>query len=467
MRVTLGIDVACRADHQASLADGAGEFVWSGRRFRTTPADLEALWDKVPEGAEVTVVLEPTRNAWVPLAAWLGAKGATVVMVPPEQSADLRNYYNKHTKTDRLDSRVLARLPLLHPEGLKPIDSLGPAEPLKRAVRHRTSLVKRRAASMLRLDALVELLGPAYADVLGTGDYNKTALMVLERFADPRALKKLGRKRLAAAMIRSSRGAWREAKADELLAAADETLELWSVAGGLDFAELAEDIALEARHIRQLNDEIAAIEDRIEAIYDDVDPNGIFASGPGMGTTLAAGILGRLGDPNRFDNLAGIRSFTGLVPKINQSGTADHHGGPTKAGDPGLREAVFLAAEHARKVDPTLAARYHRLIVEGGKHHNSAVCTIAGVLITRLAACWRNGQRYVIRDLDGNEITPEQGRVICAEQFRIPPAVRAARRSTTQAKKLKARTGRRSEESTGAAPATGPSTSDATALKIA
>lgn len=227
MRVTLGIDVACRADHQASLADGAGEVVWSGHRFRTTPADFEALWDKVPDDAEVTVVLEPTRNAWVPLAAWLGARGATVVMVPPEQSADLRNYYNKHTKTDRLDSRVLARLPLLHPEGLKPIDSLGPAEPLKRAVRHRTSLIKRRAASMLRLDALVELLGPAYADVLGTGDYNKTSLMVLERFADPRTLKKLGRKRLTAAMIRSSRGAWREAKADELLAAANETLKLW------------------------------------------------------------------------------------------------------------------------------------------------------------------------------------------------------------------------------------------------
>lgn len=467
MRVTLGIDVACRADHQATMADGAGELVWSGHRFRTTPADLEALWAKVPDGAEVTVVLEPTRNAWVPLAAWLRAKGATVVMVPPEQSADLRNYYNKHTKTDRLDSRVLARLPLLHPEGLKPIDSLGPADPLKRAVRHRTSLVKRRAASMLRLDALIELLGPAYADVLGTGDYNKTALMVLERFADPKTLKKLGRKRLAAAVIRSSRGAWRETKADELLAAADEALELWAVAGGLDFGELAEDIALEARHIRQLNEEIAAIEDRIEAIYDNVDPNGIFASGPGMGTTLAAGILGRLGDPNRFDNLAGIRSFTGLVPKINQSGASDHHGGPTKAGDPGLREAVFLAADHARKVDPTLAARYHRLVVENGKHHNSAVCTIAGVLVTRLAACWRNGQRYVIRDLDGNEITAEQGRTICTEHLKIPPAVRAARRSTTTAKKLKTRTGRRGEESTGAAPATGPSTSDATARKIA
>ncbi|GAB3414164.1 hypothetical protein GCM10027569_34340 [Flindersiella endophytica] len=50
-------------------------------------------------------------------------------MVPPEQSADLRAYYAKHTKSDRLDSRILARLPLLHPEGLHTTEDLGPGEP--------------------------------------------------------------------------------------------------------------------------------------------------------------------------------------------------------------------------------------------------------------------------------------------------------------------------------------------------
>lgn len=96
--------------------------------------------------------MEPTHNAWVPLAAWLAARGAQVVVVSPEQSADLRGYYNKHTKTDLLDSRVLARLPMLHPEGLRAVDGLGPAEPLRRAVRHRSSLQKRRIAAMQRLD---------------------------------------------------------------------------------------------------------------------------------------------------------------------------------------------------------------------------------------------------------------------------------------------------------------------------
>ena len=34
--VRLGIDVACTAAHQASLADERGEFLWQGWKFRTT-----------------------------------------------------------------------------------------------------------------------------------------------------------------------------------------------------------------------------------------------------------------------------------------------------------------------------------------------------------------------------------------------------------------------------------------------
>jgi len=144
-QMILGIDVACRAAHQASLADQAGRFAWSGRKFRTTAADLDRLWGSVPPGAALTVVMEPTRNAWVPLAAWFRRRGATVIMVPPEQSADLRDYYSKHAKSDRLDSRMLARLPLLHPDGLRPAEGLGPADPLRRATKLRASLVNAAA----------------------------------------------------------------------------------------------------------------------------------------------------------------------------------------------------------------------------------------------------------------------------------------------------------------------------------
>src|SRR3954452_25573732 len=165
----LGIDVACEAQHRAALADETGQLLWSNRRFRTISGQLEALWAAVRAVGEVpvTVVMEPTRNAWVPLAAWLRARGATVRMVPPEQSADLRKYYNKHAKTDRLDCELLARLPLLHPEGLVATPGLGPAEGLRRAGAHRAGLGARRTAGLQRLEALLELLGPGWSTALG------------------------------------------------------------------------------------------------------------------------------------------------------------------------------------------------------------------------------------------------------------------------------------------------------------
>lgn len=446
--VRLGIDVACTAKHQASLADEAGRFLWQGWKFTTASGDLEKLWAKLPGDADVIVVMEPTRNAWVPLAAWLKSKGARVSVVPPEQSADLRDYYNKHTKTDRLDSEMLAKMPMLHADGLREMDDLGPADPLKRAVRHRSALQQKRVACAMRIDALLELMGPHWLDVFGLNKYNKTAVGVLERYANPNALKKLGRSRLTKLVIRVSRGSFREAKADELLAAADETLLLWA-GGGLDFEELAEDIAIEVRQIKQLDAEITALDDRCAHLYEQKDPNGIIISAPGVGPTSAAGILGRFGNLNRFHSLAGVRAFTGLVPSVDQSGIADVKHGITKKGDPGLRTSLFLAADHARKVDPTLAARYQRLFVEQGKHHNSAICSIAAVLATRIAACWRNGQRYELRDLDGTPITEEQGRDICATRYKIDPALRRKRsqRQADQRRTEKRRAGRDSEKS--------------------
>ncbi len=467
MVLYLGIDVACVAAHRASLADERGRFSWSGWRFHSRLEELERLWERIPDGAEVTAIMEPTRNAWVPLGSWLRARGAKVVLVPPEQSADLRDYYNKHTKTDRLDSRVLARLPLLHPEGLIPENGSGAADPLKRAVRQRSSLLKRRVAAMQRLDAYLELLGPSWSDTLGSGDYGKAALAVLERWADPRAVKRAGRKRITTRMIRVSRGGWREDRADRLLAAADETLELWAH-GGIDFAELAEDVAAEVRVINTLNTEIANLDERIEVLYAKADPDGIVISAPGVAVTSAAGILGRVGDMNRFDSLAGVRAFTGMVPKVDQSGlTANPHKGITKKGDPGLRQALFLAADAARKVDPTLAARYHRLMTTAGKHHVSAVCAVATVLITRIGACWRNGEHYVLRDVNGREISEAEGRAICTDRYRVDSATRAARRATSQAKSLKLRTSRRKKESTKAAPTSDPSTVKDTDQQVA
>ncbi|MCP4222766.1 MAG: IS110 family transposase, partial [Actinomycetia bacterium] len=202
---------------------------------------------------------------------------------------------------------------------------------------------------------------------------------------------------------------------------------------GLDFDELAWDLASEVRVLRQLGDEITRLEARIDGLYEKADPAGIVISAPGVGPILAGGILGRLGDAKRFADLAGVRSFSGMIPKVNQSGHTETHPGITKAGDAGLRRDIWFAADVARHIDPQLAAKYHRLIVERRLHHYSAICHLATTLLTRIAACWRRDERYVIRDIDGRRITPTEGRAIVQARYRIPPGIRNRARIPTTA----------------------------------
>jgi transposase len=424
--IRLGIDIACRAPHRAACADETGTLVWSNHRFRTTAEDLEAVWARLPEADHIEVVMEPTRKAWVPLAAWFRRHGAKVVLVPSEQSADLRGYYAKHTKTDRLDAVMLVRLPLLHPDGLHPQHANGPGDPLKRAVKIRTGLVHRRTTSMHRLDALLELLGPGWTDALGTR-MTQTTFRFLAAYANPHAVKRLGRARLARWFQRQTRKAWGPERADNVVAAAEETLAIWG-SDGLDWDALAADIAVEATIALTIFEQIAKLDVRIYDLYCEADPDQILLTVPGIGKILAGQIRGRLGDPHRFTSLAAARSFSGLVPKHNSSGLVESMGGPTKKGDACLRQALFTAADAARKVDPHLAARYHPLMCQTRRHHNSAICNIATVLLTRIVACLRDGTPYVLRDVDGTVITKAQGRAIVAERYAIPPEIRDARR---------------------------------------
>ena len=110
-----------------------------------------------------------------------------VILVPPEQSADLRDYYSKHAKSDHLDSRMLARLPLLHPDGLRPAKGLGPAD-VAPATKLRATLVKRRNVSWPGSTATWSCSGPAWHAAFSGDLASNTPLRFLAAgYADPHA----------------------------------------------------------------------------------------------------------------------------------------------------------------------------------------------------------------------------------------------------------------------------------------
>ena len=96
--------------------------------------------------------------------------------------------------------------------------------------------------------------------------------------------------------------------------------------------QLAEDIAVEARIVLSLGEDVAALDERIPLLLEDADPEAIVTSAPGVGAVTGGQILARLGDPLRFRTPAGVRSFSGLVSSLNASGVSGRHGRPTIKG---------------------------------------------------------------------------------------------------------------------------------------
>jgi hypothetical protein len=129
------------------------------------------------------------------------------------------------------------------------------------------------------------VLGPAWYDALGS-DYGKAALKFLAHYADPTAVIRLGQARLSLFLRRHSRGHWREEKAAELVAAAKETLQLWG-ADGMNYPELAADIAVEAEQAQVLTLQMTGLDQRIATMYANADPAGIIRSAPGVGPVIA------------------------------------------------------------------------------------------------------------------------------------------------------------------------------------
>jgi transposase len=120
---------------------------------------------------------------------------------------------------------------------------------------------------------------------------------------------------------------------------------------------------------------------------------------PGIGFKLAFTIWTEIGDIDRFDNPKKIVAFSGLDPKIRQSGHClNNQGKLTKRGSPHLRRALFVAANVARMHDPELKAYYEKKRSEG-KRYTVAICAVARKLINRIYAVWTRQTPYVKREI--------------------------------------------------------------------
>src|SRR5450756_1179575 len=206
-RRLVGVDLGIASDHTVRVLRGDGSEVCR-RRARPTVESLTRLEAAAlagaPAGTRLEVVVEPTGPAWLPVAVFFTTRGHRVFRVASAKAADLRRFLSRHAKSNGIDADTLARLPLLAPGSLQPLELPGvEAAALDRRVRACDRLTRQGALHQRRIKDLVRQLMPVTPL---TGELTKTDLVVLEHWADPRALLAAGRSRLLARITKTSHG---------------------------------------------------------------------------------------------------------------------------------------------------------------------------------------------------------------------------------------------------------------------
>ena len=435
-RRLVGIDLGIASAHTVRVLDGEGNVIAKRKAWPTVESLTEvetAALAGCPAGTRLEVIVEPTGPAWLPIAVFFSTRGHVVHRVSSAKAHDLRRFLSRHTKTNGIDADTLARLPLFDPAGLAPL-VLPEAEraSLDRRVRATDRLTQQGALHKRRIKDLARQLLPMtpLAGDLGVAD-----LAVLERYADPNALLKLGLKRLAALIEKTSKGHQGVDRARAWIGAAEASIELYHGHPAVAFADLAAEIATEVRLLRTVQAELATHAAERENAYRWVAPAGLARSLPGVADIGGPALVAAMGDPARFAKGKHFRSFTGLVPKASETGDTDRKGqAMSKAGSSLLRTTLVRAADNARKVDPQLARIYYVQMVERGKDHLGALCVVAANLAERFWAVMTRGMPYVICDTDGHPVDADEAKAIIALHWTVPADVRARRRSKKKGK---------------------------------
>jgi len=148
----------------------------------------------------------------------------------------------------------------------------------------------------------------------------------------------------------------------------------------------ASDVEASLRLIDELEREIEACERELRRLGAAHPYVPLLTTIPGIAWVLAYTIAAEIGDIARFGSPTKLAGYTGLCPRVYQSGESDRRGPLSKKGPRYLRWALVEATSHASK-HPVYRERYQRTKSRLGKQRGPKVAQVD--LARRLAeAIW-------------------------------------------------------------------------------
>lgn len=270
--ITIGIDPH-KSSHTAVAVDGAGQQIGQ-RRFVVNAGTFRQLMRWCQQWPERRFAIEGARGLGRGLAQQLAAAGEDVVDVPSTLSARARLLATGgDRKSDPADALHIAQVALFHPD-LRRVTPEDQSTILRLLTERHEGLVHERTRILNRLHAVLRDLLPGGVP---TG---------------------LSADKAAAAM-----------KTIRPVTATDSCRR-----------EIARDLLADLRRLdRQVKDNEAQMRDALAAT------STTLTALPGLGTVLAAKVLGHIGDITRFPTEHHFASYTGTAPLDASSGNNTRH----------------------------------------------------------------------------------------------------------------------------------------------
>ena len=290
----------------------------------------------------------------------------------------------RKTKTDKIDAVQIAKM-LRNGTGFRPVISIPyNSEELKSLSRYRAVLVENRSKEKISVKRLVNILFPEYERFFS--DIHKpTSYAVLTTYPGKNSLAASRITALAKLLRTASKGYYGEDMAIRLREAAKNSIGTVSDAKSYELRQTI-------RRIRALDNEIADLDSKIHTMLAKSNPP--ITTIPGIGETMAASIIGEIGDFSKFSNPGKILAMAGMSPTTYQSGKyISGRARMEKRGSSNLRHTLFLATRVVCQNIPEFGIYLEKKRMEG-KHYFVALSHTTKKLVRLMYALETEHRSY-------------------------------------------------------------------------
>lgn len=371
--IYVGIDIA-KLNHYASAIDSDGVVLIEPFEFLNDNAGFYTLLSKLNsfELDDIIIGLESTAHYGNNLVSFLVTKGLHVCVINPIQTATLRKNNIRKTKTDKVDTLVIAKAVALmdHPRFVTLYDIA--LMQLKNLGRFRMKLVKQRSRTKIQLTAYLDQVFPELQYFFKSGIHQKTVYAILKEAPSATRIASMHLTHLKNLLVSNSHGHFKKETALELRVPAQKSV-------GTADRSLSIQITQSIAQIELLDSQLDAVESEMKDIVTSLDS--VIMTIPGIGPINGGMIIGEIGDINRFSKPRKLLAFAGLDPSVYQSGNfIAKKTKMSKRGSSALRYALMNAAHNIVKYNQTFKEYYDSKRAEGRGHYN-ALGHCAGKLV--------------------------------------------------------------------------------------